>query len=529
MFELTPEHLQSRKIGLERETLRTHQDAPELAAGHHPAALGSALTHPSITVDYAEQMLEFVTGPHGDTAAAYQELLETTAWVAQTIDQAGEMLWSYSMPPRLSDPDRIIPAFDQPSGAAQFKYFYRVGLAHRYGREMQLISGMHFNYSLSDETIRALANFHGYPTDTEQSARNAVYLGAIRNITRHGWLISYLLGASPMSDPDFIRAVQSANELEISDQYEYQFATSLRMSDIGYTNKRRCRWQAELNDFDKFIDSIAVGLAEQCSIFSKIGTFDADGHRQQLSDKILQIENEFYSIARPKAISRDGEPPLVALARYGVEYLEFRMTDIDPTQANGVSPEALTLLEVFILYCLVSPSPHLGEREREMADANRLIIANQGRDNPHLSWPDGDKASHTHAHELLEQMLPIAAILDQAGTGHEHLATEVIKAYQASITSNQRYAHQIAEMTNTKHNGDIVQYAQSLAQQHHRALLNVPLSQDYQSRQAAIADTSLAKNTSIEQSGDDFPRYYDRYQAQLQSLFEARKIPILTE
>ena len=79
-----------------------------------------------------------------------------------------------------------------------------MGLALRYGRTMQSIAGIHYNYSLNEEVWRLL---HA----EQQSTANAVdyqsdrYLAMIRNFRRTNWLLMYLFGASPALDRRFLR------------------------------------------------------------------------------------------------------------------------------------------------------------------------------------------------------------------------------------------------------------------------------------------------------------------------------------
>jgi len=54
--------LQGGLVGLEKESMRVGPDG-SIAQTPHPAALGSALTHPFITTDYSEALLEFITPP----------------------------------------------------------------------------------------------------------------------------------------------------------------------------------------------------------------------------------------------------------------------------------------------------------------------------------------------------------------------------------------------------------------------------------------------------------------------------------
>ena len=53
--------------GIEKESLRVISDG-HLAMTPHPRALGSALTHPSLTTDYSEALLELITSAEHDAA-----------------------------------------------------------------------------------------------------------------------------------------------------------------------------------------------------------------------------------------------------------------------------------------------------------------------------------------------------------------------------------------------------------------------------------------------------------------------------
>ena len=86
---LTPERLRGIRRGVEKESLRARSDG-RLALTPHPAALGSALTHPRITTDFSESQMELVTGVHPSVPACLAELTEissrcvsSTYWVKQ--------------------------------------------------------------------------------------------------------------------------------------------------------------------------------------------------------------------------------------------------------------------------------------------------------------------------------------------------------------------------------------------------------------------------------------------------------------
>ena len=149
LFNADPQVLlKGRLMGLEREALRVAPDG-YISQVPHPAALGSALTHPLITTDYSEALLEFITPPLPDAEATLQGLDEIHRFVYPRIGD--ELLWSASMPCILAGEASIPIADYGRSNRGQMKHVYRRGLAWRYGRIMQVIAGIHFNFSLPDD------------------------------------------------------------------------------------------------------------------------------------------------------------------------------------------------------------------------------------------------------------------------------------------------------------------------------------------------------------------------------------------
>ena len=126
--------------GIEREGLRIDRNG-HLSSKPHPLALGSALTHPHITTDYSEALLELITGTHTTVESLLQELTEVHQFVMQ--QNRGESIWMQSMPAILP-PEKDIPiATYGSSNTGMLKHVYRRGLAERYGKKMQCIAGLH--------------------------------------------------------------------------------------------------------------------------------------------------------------------------------------------------------------------------------------------------------------------------------------------------------------------------------------------------------------------------------------------------
>lgn len=178
--------------GVERECLRVTPDGRVSHAGH-PLALGSALTHNYITTDYSEALLEFVTPPLNTNWETLQFLVDIHQFTVAHVGD--ELLWPLSMPCRLRNDDDIPLARYGSSNIGMMKTIYRRGLGYRYGRYMQAISGIHYNYSPPDEfwpLYQQLEEVAGDPV----AFRSAAFLGAVRNVRRLDWLVLYLFGAS---------------------------------------------------------------------------------------------------------------------------------------------------------------------------------------------------------------------------------------------------------------------------------------------------------------------------------------------
>ena len=350
--------------GVEKECLRADA-AGEIAATPHPPTLGSALTHPWLTTDYSEALLEFVTPPFRDRAEIARELGDSHRFVIRNLGD--ELLWAASMPCEVRGDEAIPIARYGTSNSGRLRNLYRVGLGHRYGRMMQVIAGVHFNYSLAPGLWPVLAETgaaHGDHREwrgTGRALADSHYFGLIRNLFRHGWLLLYLFGATPALSRSFLPA--GAPELEAmgEDAWHAPFGTSLRMSDIGYTNRIPGGIGIRYDDLYSYAASLYRAITTPHPPWEALGVRRGAEYRQ-INANLLQIENEYYSSVRPKQPTRRGERPTEALQRRGVRYVELRSIDLDPSSPIGLTEDRLAFLEVFMLFCLLCDSPPLGGR-----------------------------------------------------------------------------------------------------------------------------------------------------------------------
>ncbi|HSU43521.1 MAG TPA: glutamate--cysteine ligase, partial [Casimicrobiaceae bacterium] len=339
--------------GIERESLRVRPDGT-LATSTHPPELGSALTHPHITTDFSESQLELITGVQPDVAACLRELTEIHQFVYRHIGD--DALWSGSMPCRLPPDDDIPIGRYGGSNIGQLKSVYRAGLSHRYGRRMQTISGVHYNFSLPDEAMAAL-QVAARDTRAPSAFRTERYFAAIRNFRRCSWLPLYLFGASPAVCTTFVDGRTHRLQKLSGDTLYLPHATSLRMGPLGYQSDAQSALAVSFNSLERYAASLHHALTQPYPAYEAIGVQGDDGRYRQLATTLLQIENEFYGTIRPKRRIRRGERPLHALTARGVEYIEVRSLDVEPFSPVGIDALTMRFLDVFLLHCLLADSP----------------------------------------------------------------------------------------------------------------------------------------------------------------------------
>ena len=497
--------LAGSRLGLEKESLRVSRDG-RIAQTPHPAGLGSALCHAEITTDYSEALLEFVTPAFVDGGEALRRLRELHRYTAEQIGD--ELLWATSMPCIVGG-DKSIPIAEYGhSNIGRMKHIYRHGLDWRYGRSMQAIAGIHFNYSFSEGFLRAVQAREG---DARGFAafRSDFYFRLIRNFQRYGWLLPYLTGASPAICKSFTGGRNLDFESFSEHTYYAPYATSLRMSDIGYKNNAQAALAISYNDLDSYIRSLRAAISTPDPEYARIGT-RVDGQWRQLNSNVLQIENEYYSFVRPKAGARSGEPPSHALRRAGVEYVEIRALDLNPFDPVGIDADQIAFLETLLLFCLLEDSPPIDALEQQHINANQGLVARHGRD-PALTLyrGNGDRIGlRRWAGELLEAMQAPAELLDeihQDGRYSRILKTYADAVADAGATPSARV---LAEMR--ERGEEFVEFALRVSAEHARAVRAWPLEPASRARLRTAAQRSLDEQAALE-AADELP--FERFLA----------------
>lgn len=469
------------KHGVERETLRINKNG-SLALSAHPKALGSALTHEFITTDFSESLLEFITPPESDPNKTIAQLKDIHKFVLNNIGD--ERLWPMSMPCYIDDETTIPLAQYGSSNVGKMKTLYREGLKNRYGSMMQAIAGVHFNFSLSDDFWQHWLKV-SEGKDANKETISAAYFGMIRNYRRFCWIIPYLFGASPALCGSFIKGKKSTLPFEKLGKgtYYLPYATSLRMSDLGYTNSAQSGLAICYNEVDSYIQSLRAAINTPSDVYQRFSG-KVDGKYQQLNANVLQIENELYSPIRPKQPTLSLEKPTDALAERGVSYIEVRALDVNPFSDVGIDISQFYFLDVFLLYCLVEPSVFMDANDFQQTEQNLGAVVTQGRD-PALSLDNGDKKVllTDWAEQLFAGMRKVAESLDAANNNRrysEAVELQWEKVLDPNLTPSGKLLN--AMLDSGKDNGllgvELAEQYKIAAQNQHYDLLNAELLKD---------------------------------------------------
>ena len=493
--------------GYERECLRVDASG-QLAASPHPLALGSKLTHPWITTDYSEALLEFITPPSQDAAFPLAFLRELHRFSASRLGT--ELMWAGSMPCRLGA-DADIPIADYGrSNAARFKAVYREGLGLRYGRHMQTIAGAHYNWSLPDAFWATLKDLCP-PVRPELDFVSERYFGLIRNFLRYGWLIPYLFGASPALCESFLQGRKSDLLTLVPGTLYGPDATSLRMSDLGYQNRAQASLQVSFNSLAEYTQALESAIRTPDPFYEALGVREG-GHWKQLNANLLQIENEFYAGIRPKRVGQHGERPAKALQTYGVEYVEVRLFDLNPSIDIGIAPEQSCFADMFLLMCLFRDSPPISSREQAENDENKRRVVNHGRaPDLQLLAHNREQAMRPLAHTLFDDMLPFAEMLDSAYSGTQYADT--LRLLRQRI-DHPELTPSAQVLDGIRHAGGFANYSLALARQHHAQLLAQPLEGATLARFEASVQDSFARQQQLEAAEQgSFEQFVAQYYA----------------
>ncbi len=486
-------HLKYLQRGLEKESLRVAVDGT-LAQTPHPCAIGSSLTHPSITTDYSESLLEFVTGVHDNIDTLLKELYDIHHFTYQYIGE--EKLWVNSMPCIVQSEEKIPIARYGSSNIAKMKEVYRQGLSHRYGSLMQTISGIHFNFSMPGLFWKDYLELDD--GQQLQDATSAKYFGLIRNFHRNSWIATYLFGASPAVCKSFLRGRKHPLQEIEGHSFYAPDATSLRLSGLGYSNEAQTSIQISYNSVNDFVKSLRNAILTPHPEYQRIGVRTVDGY-QQLNANLLQIENEFYSSIRPKRITPSGQSPSRTLKNQGVQYVEVRSIDLNPFEPIGIHGDCVRFFDLFLLYCLFEESPQMTPEEFSMARKNQQIMVMHGRDSQStIELPEGNVNARSQMNTLLNRISLIARLLDQVNGHNDYSATldaQFAKVSDSNATPSARIINQMFDQGLS-----FYEFSMQASEILENKFKKEPLSDETHQKYASLAQQSHINRQKIEQS-----------------------------
>ncbi len=403
--------------GIEREALRV-TPMGNLATTPHPSFLGSKLTHPLITTDFCESQPELITPVHTTPEGALAQLDLIHRYIYANLKD--EILWSASMPCVLQDNDRIPLAYYGESNLGRLKTTYRNGLGYRYGRGMQTICAIHYNFSLPD----SFWTWH-HESDGGDESRSDFqtrrYFDLMRNFRRYSWLLTYLFGASPAVCNSFLRGREHTLSTFDEGTAFLPHATSLRSGSLGYQSDTQAdRLYICYNSVENYVLGLAEAICEEYPLYKEIGTLVV-GEYRQVNANVLQSEAEFYSSIRAKRVPPKGENFLTHLLKDGVEYIEVRLLDVNPYLPLGIDTETIKFLDTFLAYCLLEDSPQHDDQLCDEVRVNSMATVRQGR-SPDVEMMDQGQARRLPewGGELLTALEPVADLLDEMLGGSDY-------------------------------------------------------------------------------------------------------------
>ncbi|MFX1682403.1 glutamate--cysteine ligase [Mitsuaria sp. CC2] len=488
---LDPARLAGMRRGVEKESLRAQPSGASLALTPHPTALGSALTHETVTTDFSESQLELITGVHASAEDCERQLTEIHQAVYRCL--GNELMWASSMPCQLPADETIPIGRYGASNIGRAKSVYRMGLGHRYGRRMQTISGIHYNWSMP-------------------GLDNADHFALIRNFRRHSFLLLTLFGASPALCASFVAGREHGLQPLVDGTLHMPYGTSLRMGRLGYQSDAQASLAVSYNSIDGYAASLQDALTRPYPAYEQVGVVNPGGEYNQLSTTLLQIENEFYGTIRPKRTIRSGERPLHALRERGVEYIEVRCMDLDPFEPVGIAAGTMRFLDLFLLHCWLTDSPNDTPEELGALARNQHRTASAGRE-PGLTLErrGGEVSLRDWGRELLAEFAPIADKVDAAlgGSSYREALAQAVERWD---DPDQLPSTRVLAAMRAQHESSHLAFVAAQSELSRRHVLEQPLPDGLMTRFDQSARASLEAQAAIEAADTiDFETFRQQY------------------
>lgn len=507
--------LKEGQHGLEKESLRV-TPSKTIAKSPHPSFLGSPLTHPYYSTDFGEAQLELITPPFKGVDEALSHLESLHLFLHHHLNQ--ELIWPFSTPCALPSLEEVELAKYGTTKEAYTKWLYRKGLSLRYGKAMQLLSGIHYSFSFSAPFWKA---YHIKLKSNEklEDFITAHYFHLIRNFLRYGWICSYLFGASPLVDLTYLQDNHPELKKYGQDTLYAPYGTSIRMSPIGYFSQIQSQNAVSFNSLHEYLGDLEYMLKTPHPSFQAIGEFQSQ-KRVQINTHILQIEAEHYSRIRPKPKQGTKGRPLYALKK-GIGYVESRILDLDPFTPCGVNQRTLDFIHLFFIYCLFKESPPIEKEERKILFENQNQVALYGRQK-NLKLIQGRTKQpillKNWSLEILKDMEEIAELFDkdqQNGRYLETVSCQIEKVENPSLTPSALVLDHLNEK-----NKSYVEFAYERAKAHHKQYLSKPLSKSIEERFKREVKHSIDTLRKLEEKEEDFLAGYEDLEFSTQILLK---------
>ncbi|AGX42475.1 bifunctional glutamate--cysteine ligase GshA/glutathione synthetase GshB [Clostridium saccharobutylicum] len=374
--------------GIERESLRVNKDG-EISLNSHPTVFGDKIKNPSITTDFSESQIEVITPPFKKVEEVFS--FTNALYDIVSMEIGDEYLWPQSMPSIVPEDSKIPIAEYEDDNQGKDARIYREKLIKKYGGKKQLICGIHYNFSFSEEFIEKLYRneifksefLHNKCIDQDEkdleykTFKNNIYLKVSRNYLRYRWLIIYLMGASGIVHESYKCGCKSSVEEIAKSSFTNEGALSYRNSECGYKNK--VDLFPSYNSVEEYVESL----------------------KKFINDEVINSHKELYSSVRLKPA--DVKDFSDSLLKDGIKYLEYRSIDINPFEKGGISLEDLYFLQVFNLFLLIDEESDY-ERWQEDATENQNIISKFGQKSVMLKKDGKSISKEEWALEILQNI-----------------------------------------------------------------------------------------------------------------------------
>lgn len=348
------EKLLKGNIGLEKESLRITQDG-FFSKTPHPFPGNN-----NIVRDFCENQTEINTSVTSSAREALEELSIHTKTILETLKNLPkpEYLWPFSNPPYITrESDIPIARYE---GEEKEKEVYREYLAERYGRYKMTFSGIHFNYSFSDELLKAdfEAKQRGVDSESDtsdfQTYKNQFYVSLAGKAQVYNWIIVAITAASPLLDSSYV-------EKGILGKDTFNGMGSTRCSELGYWNLFTL--VLDYRDIEHYVDSIMA--------YIDLG--------------LIHSSAELYYPVRLKPV---GKYSPEKLRTDGVGHIELRMIDLNPLTPWGIDLRDVYFIQLFLIYLAALPDIEVGVREQSFAIQNTKNAAHYDLKTVNVITPD---------------------------------------------------------------------------------------------------------------------------------------------